>query len=131
MFFHPRSALFRSGRQAGLEDGSTSKSNGDRSGQDKGRTSPTYQALLLARHSLSCTLFVCDLTTALREWEWSLHPPRRKAQRESKSLLVSPSSLVGPVLQADLGDSDGRWQTRSGRQRGQPLHSGRTQSPLA
>ena len=53
VFFHPRSALFRSGGQAGPEDDSPSRFNGDRSDWDRGRSSHIYQTLLLARHSLS------------------------------------------------------------------------------
>lgn len=65
------------------------------SGQGRGRSSHMDQALLLARQSLSWTVCVCDLTTTLYEWEWSLHPPRRTARlRESKS-LTSILAILG------------------------------------
>lgn len=87
------------------------------SGQGRGRSSLIDQALLLASQSLSWTLYGCDLTTTLYEWEWSLHPPRRTARlQESLShLLVSWPSSVDAVLQAGLCGLNGRRPTRAGR----------------
>lgn len=93
MVFHPRSALFRSGGQAAPKDDSTSKSNGDSIGQDRGRmvtftrlfslpgpVCPSHSMSVISlQHYMNGMLFVST---------------KEQAQRESKS-LASISVTLG------------------------------------
>ena len=58
------------------------------SGQNRGRSGHINQALLLARHSLSWMLCVCDLTPALYAWNGLFIPQggQRVSERQPKSL---------------------------------------------